>query len=65
MLLHNDIIYPPDHLDMDAKLDLILKELKDLKLKVDGLKNKSIEETLENRNDMRMDGSISRLKINE
>jgi len=33
--------YSPDHLDIEAKLDLILKELQDLKLKVEGLENKN------------------------
>ena len=33
--------YSPDHLDIEAKLDLILKEPQDLKLKVEGLENKN------------------------
>jgi len=55
----------PNHLDMEIKLDLILKELHDLKLRVDGLESKSNEKTLENHNDKRRDKSISRLRINE
>jgi len=35
---------------MKARLDLILKELQDLKLRVDRLKSKFNKETLENRN---------------
>jgi len=34
MLLRSDRTYFPDHLDMEFKLDLILKELQDLKLRV-------------------------------
>jgi len=34
MLLRSGRIYSPDHLDMKAKLDLILKELQDLKFRV-------------------------------
>jgi len=40
MLLRNDRTYSPDHLDMESKLNLILKELKDLKLRVEGLEKK-------------------------
>jgi len=38
---------------MEAKLDLILKELQDLKLKVEGLESENKEET--SRNDLRDD----------
>jgi len=64
MFFHSGRTYSPDHLDMYATLDLILEELLDLKLRVDGLKSKSNERTLENRNDRR-DESTSRLRINE
>jgi len=40
MLFRNGRTYHPDHLDMDVKLDLILKELQDLKIRVEGLENK-------------------------
>jgi len=50
---------------MEAKLNLILKELRDLKLRVNGLESKSNERTLENRNDKWRDESISRSKISE
>jgi len=39
MLLRSGRTYFPDHLDMEAKLYLVLKELQDLKLKVEGLEN--------------------------
>ena len=42
MLLRNGKAYSSDHLE--CKLDLILKELKDLKLKVEGSENKNDEE---------------------
>jgi len=42
MLLRSGKAYSSDHLE--CKLDLILKELKDLKLKVEGLENKNDEE---------------------
>jgi len=57
-------------LDTEAKLDLILKEIQDLKLRVDGLESKSNEKTLKNReshrenhNDSRREESASRSKI--
>ena len=57
---------------METKLDLILKELEDLKLRLYGLKNKSKEKTLKNceshrknHNDSRREKSASRSKINE
>jgi len=50
---------------MEAKIDLILKELQDLKLRVDGLESKSNEKILENHNDRRRDESTSRPRINE
>jgi len=34
-------IYSPDHVDMESKLDLIFKELQDLKFRVEGLENKN------------------------
>jgi len=37
MFLHSDRTYSPDHLDIESKLDLILRELQDLKLRVEGL----------------------------
>ena len=64
MLFCSGRTYSPDHLDMDTKLDLILKKFQDLKVRVDGLKSKS-ERTLENRNDRRRDESTSRPRINE
>ena len=71
MLLHSDRTYSPNHLDMEVELDLILKELQDLKLRVDRLKSKSNEETLENRetrmenrNDKRNE-STNKPRINE
>jgi len=41
MLLRSGKTYSPDHLDMESKLDLILRELQDLKLRVEGLENKN------------------------
>ena len=35
--------YSPDHLDIESKLDIILKELQDLKLRAEGLENKNKE----------------------
>ena len=55
--------YSLNHLDMEVKLNLILKELQDLKLRVYGLKSKSNEGTLENRNDRRKDESTSTTKM--
>jgi len=40
MLLRSGRTYPPEHLDMEATLDLILKELQDLKLRIKVLENK-------------------------
>jgi len=72
MLLHSGRTYPPDYLDLEAKLDLILKELQDLKLRVDRLKSKSNERTLDNRkirrenyNDRRRGESTNRPRINK
>jgi len=71
MLLCSGKTYSPDHLDMESKLDLILKELQDLKLRVEGLENKNTGETsrgnkrVEN-TDRRRDGEddvIRRIKI--
>ena len=47
MLLHSGSgrTYSPNHLDMETKLDLILKELQDLKLRVEGLENKNKDES--------------------
>jgi len=44
MLLHSDRTYSPDHLDMESKLDIILRELQDLKLRVEELENKNTGE---------------------
>jgi len=44
MLLRSGGNYFPDHLDMESKLDLILKELQDLKFRVERLENKNNEE---------------------
>jgi len=44
MLLHSGRTYSPDHLDMEFKRDLILRELQDLKLRVEGLENKNTRE---------------------
>jgi len=41
MLLRSGRTYSPDHLDIESKLDQILKELQDLKLMVEGLENKN------------------------
>ena len=65
MLLCSGRTYSLDHLDIETKLDLILKDLQNLKLKVDGLKSKSNERTLENCNDRRRDESTNRFRINE
>jgi len=65
MLLHSGRTYSPNHLDMGAKLDLILKEFQDLKLSVGGLESKSNKKTLENCNDRKINESTSRLRINE
>ena len=35
MLFRSDRIYSPNHLDMEAKLDLIFKKFQDLKLRVE------------------------------
>ena len=45
MLFHSSRTYSSDHLDMESKFDLILKELHDLKLRVEGLENKNTGET--------------------
>jgi len=74
MLLRSGKTYSPDHLDMESKLDLILRELQDLKLRVEGLENKNIREnsrddTRDRRvknTDRRRDGEddiISKIKI--
>ena len=65
MLLHGGRTYSPNHLDMGAKLDFILKEFQDLKLSVGGLESKSNKRILENCNDRKMNESTSRLRINE
>ena len=43
MLLCSGRTYHHDHLDIDAKLDLIIKELENLKFRVKGLENKNKE----------------------
>jgi len=48
---------------MEAKLDLILKELHDLKLRVDRLESKSNEETLENCNNRRRMRALANLEL--
>ena len=53
----------PDHLDMEAKFDLILKELHDLKLRVYGLESKSNEGTLENCNNRRRMRALANLEL--
>ena len=53
MLLRSDRIYHHDHLDMGIKLDRILKELQNLKLRVEGLESKNKDET--SRDDLRDD----------
>ena len=63
MLLHSGRTYSQDHLVMEAKLDLILKELRDLKLRVDGLESKSNEETLENCNNRRRTRALANLEL--
>jgi len=72
MLIRSCRTYSPDHLDVKVKLDLILKELQDLKLRVDRLESKSKEKTLKNReihrenhNNRRRDESTSRPRINK
>jgi len=51
MLFPGNRTYFPDHLGMEAKLDIILKELYDLKLRVEVSENKikgrALETTLE------------------
>ena len=44
MLFHSGRTFSSDHLDLESKLDLILKELQDLKLRVEGLENMNKEE---------------------
>ena len=72
MLLRSDRTYPPEHLGMEIKLNLIFKELRDLKLREDGLESKSDKKILENcktrkenHNDRRRDENTSRSRINE
>jgi len=65
MLLRSGTTYSPNHLDMEAKLDLILKEIQDQKFRVNRLESKSNKRTLENRNDRRRDESTDWPKINE
>jgi len=65
MLLRSGRTYSPDHLDIEAKLDLILKELQNLKIRIDELESKSNERTFENRNERRRDESTRRPRINE
>ena len=71
MILRTGRTYSSDHLDMESKLDIILKKLQDLKLSVEGLENKenSIDDTrdrqVENTN-RRRDGEVDiiyRIKI--
>ena len=50
---------------MKVKLDLILKELQNLKLRVHELKSKFNEKALENRNDKIREDSTSRPRNNE
>jgi len=65
MLLCSCKTYSPGHLDMKVKLDLILKELQNLKLRVHELKSKFNEKALENRNDKIREDSTSRPRNNE
>jgi len=44
MLVRSGKTYSFDHLDIESKLNLILKELQDLKLRVEGLENMNKEE---------------------
>jgi len=43
MLLHKGRTYSPDYLDMESKVDLILKELQYLKLRIEELKKQKRE----------------------
>ena len=52
MLFRSDRIYHPDHLYIKAKLDLILRKLQNLKLKVEGLGERQKGES---RDDLRDD----------
>ena len=55
MLLRSGRTYFPDNLDMESKLDLIFRELQDLKLRVEGLENKNTgENSRDNTQDRRM-----------
>ena len=70
MLFRSSRIYSPDHLDMEAKLNLILKKPQNLKLRANGLKSKSNDKTLENHEtrtknhkDRRRDESIRKLGL--
>jgi len=72
MLFCTGRTYSPKYLDMEAKLNLILKELQGLKFIIDELESKSNKETLKNResrredrNDRRRDERTSRPRINE
>jgi len=65
MLFRSGRTYSLDHLDMEAKLDIILKELQNLKVRVDRLKSKSNEKILENCNNRRRDESTCRPRISK
>ena len=60
MLLRSDRTYHSDFLDMESKLDLILKELQDLKLRVEGLENKNKEESSRDDSRDRREENINR-----
>ena len=75
MLLRSGKTYSLDHLNMESKLDLILKELQDLRLRIEGLENKNKEENSRdntrdkreentNRRKNEEDDIICRIKIN-
>jgi len=54
--------YSPDHLDIESKLDLIFRELQDLKLKVEGLENKNKKKNLRDDNQDRIEENTNRCR---
>ena len=65
MLFHSGKTYTFAHLDMQFKLDLILKEVEHLKLRVEGLENKNKEENSRDDTRDRRDDNTNRRRDRE
>ena len=59
-VLRSGKTYSPDHLDMESKLELILKKLQDLKLRDEGLENKNKENSRDDTRDRRVENTNRR-----